>query len=121
MAVRALLTVLAVAAIAVGATQLRGDRGCRELRADVARAPAGRLAALAAEADARCGAPADRAAVAVTLSFRDRRDLTVRVVRRMTESSPDDYVGWLALWRLTHERAALVRAHELNARGTPSP
>jgi hypothetical protein len=39
----------------------------------------------------------------------------------MTESSPDDYNGWLALYRLTGERSALARAHQLNPRGTPGP
>jgi hypothetical protein len=37
----------------------------------------------------------------------------------MTRSSPDDYLGWLGLYRLTGDRGALRRAHELNPRAVP--
>jgi hypothetical protein len=39
----------------------------------------------------------------------------------MTRDHPQDYVGWLVVWRLSGSRGALARAHALNPRGTPAP
>jgi hypothetical protein len=73
------------------------------------------------QAAERCGDPRDRVLVAARLAFRGQRSAAIALARRMTRSAPDDYVGWLAVWRLTGERKALVHAHELNPRGTPAP
>jgi hypothetical protein len=119
--VRLLLAALAVAAIAVGATSLRNDHRCADVRAQARTAPAGALGPIGTEVIARCGDPRDRAIVALVLVNRGHRREAIDVTRRMTQTTPDDYIGWLALWRLTDERAALVRAHRLNPRGTPTP
>jgi hypothetical protein len=37
----------------------------------------------------------------------------------MTRATPDDYLGWLVVWRLSADRDALARARALNPRGTP--
>jgi hypothetical protein len=118
--IRTGLAALAACAVVVAILALRGDHRCSEVRADAATAPASRLTAVAAAAR-RCGDPRDRVIVALELIGRGRRDAAAEVARRMTIDSPDDYVGWLALWNLKREPAALRRAHELNPRGTPAP
>jgi hypothetical protein len=119
--VRILLAALAVAAIAVGAASLHNDHGCADVKAQARTGPAAALAPVGEDAIARCGDPRDRAIVAVVLVNRGRRREAIAVTRRMTQTTPDDYIGWLALWRLTGDRAALVRAHLLNPRATPAP
>jgi hypothetical protein len=120
-AARLALAALAVAGAVVAIHALRVDHRCGEVKAAALRGPAGELAGLARTATDRCGAPADRAVVIVALITRHRPGLAVEVARKMTESSPDDYNGWLALYRLSGDREALARAHELNPRGTPTP
>jgi len=119
--VRVMLAALAVAAIAVGAASLRKDHGCADVKAQARTGPAAALASVGEEAIARCGDPRDRAIVALVLVNRGRRREAIDVTRRMTQTTPDDYIGWLSLWRLTGDRAALVKAHRLNPRGTPAP
>ena len=41
------------------------------------------------------------------------------LAREMTRQHPDDYLGWLGVYRLTGDRDALARAHALNPRGVP--
>jgi hypothetical protein len=118
-AIRLALAALAVAGAVVAIHALRVDHRCGEVKAAALRGPAGELAGLARTATDRCGAPADRAVVIVALITRHRPGLAVEVTRKMTESSPDDYNGWLVLYRLTGDRDALARAHELNPRGVP--
>jgi hypothetical protein len=117
---RAAIVALAACAVAVAIVSLRGDHRCDQVKADAQTAPAARLPAIAAAAD-RCGDPRDRVVVAVRLFARKRRDLADRVARQMTVDTPDDYLGWLAVWNIERDPAALRRAHELNPRGTPTP
>jgi hypothetical protein len=58
--------------------------------------------------------------VALVLVAHGQRGAALDLARRMTRSSPDDYLGWLVVWRLTGARDALARAHALNPRGTPA-
>jgi hypothetical protein len=117
---RVVAAALAACAVVVAILALRGDHRCSEVKADAATSPASRLTAVAAAAG-RCGDPRDRVIVALQLIGRGRRDAAAEVARRMTIDSPDDYVGWLAVWNLERDPAALRRAHELNPRGTPAP
>jgi hypothetical protein len=119
MAVRALLLCLAFAAIAVGASSLRTDHRCAEAKRALPRATgAGLVPAATAVAD-RCGDPRDRATADVLLLARGRRGDALALARRMTRDNPDDYVGWIAVYRLAGDRGALRRARELNPRGAP--
>jgi hypothetical protein len=117
---RVLLAAPAALALAVGAHALRGDHRCAQVTAAARTAPGARLAAVGRDVVARCGDPRDRAVVALVLLNRGRRDLATGVARRMTATTPHDYVGWLALWRLTGDRRALEEARRLNPRGTPA-
>jgi hypothetical protein len=118
---RLLAVALAVVGAVVAIQALRSNHDCARLHAEVRGAPVARLGGLARSTTDRCGAASDRAVVLVTLITRHRPRLAVEVARDMTRSSPDDYNGWLALWQLTHSRAALARAHALNPIGTPTP
>jgi hypothetical protein len=120
-AARLALAALAVAGAVVAIHAMRADHRCAQVKSDALHGPAGELPGLARTATDRCGAPSDRAVVIVALITRNRPRLAVEVARRTAESSPEDYNGWLALYRLTGEREALTRAHELNPRGTPTP
>jgi hypothetical protein len=115
------LVALAVVSVAVGAHALRADHRCADVERAASTAPVGELAALASATAERCGDPRDSVLVAARLAFRGQRSAAIALARRMTTSAPDDYLGWLAVWRLTGERQALVRAHALNPRGTPAP
>jgi hypothetical protein len=118
---RLVLVALAAVAVVVAAHALRVDHRCAQLRADAFRVPPHALAALADEAAERCGDPRDVAAVAVTIVGRGRRSVGVDLARRMTVANPDDNIGWVVLGRVGGDRAALVRAHQLDPRGTPRP
>jgi hypothetical protein len=118
---RLLLAGLAIVSIVVAIHALRVDHRCAVTRAGASTAPAGRLAAIARETADRCGDPRDPALVALVLLARGHRADATQLARRMTQASPRDYLGWLVVWRLTGDRRALARAHELNPRGTPSP
>ena len=119
MLVRLVLVGLAVVSVAVAAHALRADHRCSQSKARAARAPVGRLAIAAATAD-RCGDPRDSAVLALVLTARGQRATALGLARRMTRAHPDDYLGWLVVWRLSGERTALARAHALNPRGTPA-
>jgi hypothetical protein len=118
---RSVLVALAALAILVAAHGLRADHRCAQVRADAFKVPPRALAALADVAAERCGDPRDVAAVAVTAYGRGSRSVGVRLARRMTVANPDDNIGWVVLWRLSGDRAALARAHQLDPRGTPRP
>jgi hypothetical protein len=120
MASRLLLLSLAVVGVAVAAHALRADHRCAQAKADALKGPTTRLVAVARATADRCGAPGDRAVVLVALLGRGRSDLAVEVAREMTETSQDDYNGWLALWQLARDRRALARAHALDPRDTPA-
>jgi hypothetical protein len=112
---------LAVVTAAVGVHALRADHRCSDAKADVSRAPVGQLAAAAAATADRCGDPRDGAVAALVLTARGQRGAALGLARRMTRAHPDDYLGWLVVWRLSGARSALARAHALNPRGTPVP
>jgi len=76
----------------------------------------GTIAAATRVAD-RCGDPRDRARADLQLIANDRRADAVALARRMVRDNPEDYVGWVAVYRLTGSRAAFQRARELNPRG----
>jgi hypothetical protein len=118
---RVVLVVLAAVAVVVAADALRADHRCAQVRADAFRVSPHALAALADEAAERCGDPRDVAAVAVTAYGRGSRSVGVQLARRMTAANPEDNVGWVVLWRISGDRAALVRAHQLDPHGTPRP
>jgi hypothetical protein len=120
-AIRLALAALAVVGAVVAIHALRADHRCAQVKDDALHAAAAELPSLARSATDRCGTPADRAALILAFITRRRPDLAVTVARRTTESSPDDYSGWLALGRLTGNRRALARAHELNPLSVPSP
>jgi hypothetical protein len=119
-AARLLLLGLAAAAVAVAIQALDADDRCAELKATASEVPLRQPAAVARAAAARCGDPRDRAVVALLLTTRGQRPAALDLARRMTRSSPDDYLGWLIVWRLSGAREALARAHALNPRGTPA-
>lgn len=112
---------LAVVAVVVAIHALRTDHRCADTKARAATAPVGQLAAIARETADRCGDPRDSAVAALVLVGRGHRGDAVQLATRMTKASPDDYLGWLVVWRLTGSRRALTRAHELNPRGAPAP
>jgi hypothetical protein len=118
--VRLVLGGLAVLSVAVGAHALRADHRCSQSKDMAGRARVGELATVASATADRCGDPRDSAVVALVLTARGQRATALGLARRMTRAHPDDYLGWLVVWRLSGERAALARAHALNPRGTPA-
>jgi hypothetical protein len=118
--VRLVLVGLAVVSVAVAAQALRADHRCSQSKDGAGTAPVSELAAIASATADRCGDPRDSAVLALVLTARKQRATALGLARRMTSAHPDDYLGWLVVWRLSGERTALVRAHALNPRGTPA-
>jgi hypothetical protein len=116
---RAVAVVLAVVAVVVAVHALRADHRCAQVQDRAGRAARARLAGLAREAADRCGDPRNEAWVIGVATLRGDRGAAIDLARRMTRSSPDDYLGWLGLYRLTGDRGVLQRAHELNPRAVP--
>ena len=116
---RAAAIALAGCAVVVAVLALRTDHRCAAVRDAALGAPRGQLPTLARQAADRCGDPRDEAWVVGVASLRRDRAAAIGLARRMTRSSPDDYIGWLGLYRLTGDRRALRRAHELNPRAIP--
>jgi hypothetical protein len=117
--IRAGSAALAACAIVVAILALRGDHRCSAVKAQVGHAPVGRLAAIADETAQRCGDPRDLALVSLAVTRRGQRTTALALGRRMTRAHPDDYLGWLVVWRLSGDDHAWARAHALNPRGTP--
>lgn len=118
---RLVLAGLAVVAVAVGVFAVRADHRCSEVTDRATSAPPGELAQVADATAARCGDPRDSAVLTLVLTSRGQRDTALELARRMTRAHPDDYLGWLVVWRLSREPGALARARALNPRGTPAP
>jgi hypothetical protein len=118
---RLVLAGLAVVAVAVGVFALRADHRCSEVTDRATSAPPGELARVADATAARCGDPRDSAVLTLVLTSRGQRGTALELARRMTRAHPDDYLGWLVVWRLSREPGALARARALNPRGTPAP
>jgi hypothetical protein len=118
--VRLVLVALAVVGVGVGAPALRADHRCSENKRGAATAPVEQLAAIASATADECGDPRASAVVALVLTARHQRATALGLARRMAMAHPDDYLGWLVVWRLSGERTALARAHALNPLGTPA-
>ena len=119
MIARVLAVALAAVAIVVAVHALRADHRCAQVRDRATRAARAQLAGFAREVAERCSDPRDGAWVIGVAMLRGDRGTAIDLARRMTRSSPDDYLGWLGLYRLTGDRGALQRAHELNPRAAP--
>jgi hypothetical protein len=116
---RVLAVVLAAVAVVVAVQALRADHRCAQVQDRAGRAARAQLAGFAREAADRCGDPRNEAWVIGVATLRGDRGAAIDLARRMTRSSPDDYLGWLGVYRLTGDRGALARAHALNPRGVP--
>jgi hypothetical protein len=110
---------LAAVAIFVAIHALRVDHRCAALQDAAGHAPRSEMATFARQAADRCGDPRNEAFVIGIAILRGDRPAATDLARRMTRQRPDDYLGWLGLYRLTGDRAALERAHALNPRGVP--
>ena len=120
MPARLVVASLSAVAVVVAVLALRTDHRCSDAKAKARSAPRAELATIADETAARCGDPRDSAVVTLVLTARGQRATALRLARRMTLAHPDDYLGWLIVWRLSGDRAAHARAAALNPRGTPS-
>jgi tetrahydromethanopterin S-methyltransferase subunit D len=116
---RVLLVALAAVAVVVGVHALRADHRCAEAKAAAASATPGASAAALAAGAGLCGDPRDRALISLYLLRHQQRGAALDVARGMTRATPDDYLGWLVVWRLSGDRRALARAQVFNPRGTP--
>jgi hypothetical protein len=110
---------LAAVAVVVAVHALRVDHRCAALQSDAIRAPRSQIATFAREVGERCGDPRNEAFVAALATLRGDRAAAAELARRMTRQRPDDYLGWLGVYRITGDRGALARAHALNPRGVP--
>jgi hypothetical protein len=110
---------LAAVAVVVAVHALRVDHRCATLQDDAAHAPRSQMATFARQAAERCGDPRNEAFVIGIALLRGDRAAAIDLARRMTRQRPDDYLGWLGLYRVTGDRGALERAHALNPRGVP--
>jgi hypothetical protein len=120
-ALRVLFVALAVVCAGVGAHALRADHRCNEAQADARSAPAGALRGVANAIAERCGDPRDQIVGAVLIGGRGQRALATGLARRVAAQHPDDYLGWLAIYRIGGDQRALARAHALNPRAVPRP
>jgi hypothetical protein len=118
--IRVILVALATCAVVLGARALRDDPRCSQVTKEAGTLPAGRLSTIPRAAIHACGDPSDRGVIALVLRARHRDDAADDLARRMTVAAPDDYTGWLLVWRFTGSRSALAVAHRLNPRGTPA-
>jgi hypothetical protein len=116
---RALGLALAAVAVFVAVHALRADHRCAALQNDAGHAPRPEMARFARQAAQRCGDPRNEAFVIGIALLRGDRAAAIDLARRMTRQHPDDYLGWLGVYRLTGDRGALARAHALNPRGVP--
>jgi hypothetical protein len=116
---RVLALALAAAAVFVAVHALRADHRCAALQDAAGHAPRADMAVFARQAAERCGDPRNEAFVVGIAVLRGDRAAATDLARRMTRQHPDDYIGWLGVYRLTGDRDALARAHALNPRGVP--
>jgi hypothetical protein len=120
-AVRVLFVALAVVCAGVGAHALRADHRCTRAQADARSAPTAALPGVADAIAERCGDPRAQIIGAVLIGGRGQRALATGLARRIAAQHPDDYLGWLAVYRIGGDRRALARAHALNPRAVPQP
>ena len=119
MIARVLAVALAAVAVFVAVHALRVDHRCAALQNAAGHAPRSEMATFARQAAERCGDPRNEAFVIGIAVLRGDRAAATGLARKMTRQHPDDYLGWLGVYRLTGDRDALARAHALNPRGVP--
>jgi hypothetical protein len=120
-ALRVLFLALALVCVAVGAHALRSDHRCTQAQASVRTVAPAALPAVADEIADRCGDPRQQIIGAVLIGGRGQRALAMALARRTAAQHPDDYLGWLAIYRIGGDQRALARAHALNPRAVPPP
>jgi hypothetical protein len=120
-ALRVLFVALALVCVGVGAHALRADHRCTQAQGDARTAPAGALPGVANAIAERCGDPREQIVGAVLIGGRGQRALATGLARRIAAQHPDDYLGWLAIYRIGGDQRALARAHALNPRAVPRP
>jgi hypothetical protein len=116
---RVLAVALAAVAVFVAVQALRVDHHCAAVQNAAGHAPRSEMATFARQAAERCGDPRNEAFVIGIAVLRGDRAAATGLARQMTRQHPDDYLGWLGVYRLTGDREALARAHALNPRGVP--
>ncbi len=121
MALRVACIAVAVLCAVVGARALRSDHRCEDAQASARTAPAGELADVARAIGDRCGDPREEIVGAVLIGGRGQRSVATSLARRVAAQHPDDYIGWLAVYRIGGDERALARAHALNPRAVPPP
>ena len=119
MALRVLFLALALVCAGVGAHALRADHRCTQAQAEARTAAPAALPGVANAIADRCGDPRQQIIGAVLIGGRGRRDLATALARRVAAQHPDDYLGWLAIYRIGGDQRALARAHALNPRAVP--
>jgi hypothetical protein len=120
-ALRVLFLAFALVCAAVGAHALRADHRCAQAQADARTAAPAGLPGVANAIAARCGDPRDEVIGAVLIGGRGQRGLATALARRTARQHPEDYIGWLAIYRIGGDEGALARAHALNPRAVPPP
>lgn len=118
---RVLLVALALVCAVVSVSGLRASHGCDQAQGAARTAAAAALSGVARDIADRCDDPRDEITGAVTLGSRGERELAVALARRVATQNPQDYLGWLAIYRLGGDQRALARAHRLNPRAVPAP
>jgi hypothetical protein len=120
-ALRVAFLVVAALCAVVGAHALRADHRCKDAQASARTAPAADLPGVARAIGDRCGDPREAVIGAVLIGGRGERAVATSLARRVATQHPDDYIGWLAVYRIGGDERALARAHELNPRAVPPP
>lgn len=121
MALRILLVALALICAGAGALGLRSNARCEQAQRSARSAPTVALPRIARDIGDRCGDPRDAVVGAVVVGSRGEREVAVSIARRVAAQHPQDYIGWLAVYRLGGDQRALARAHRLNPRAVPAP
>ena len=121
--VRALLLVLAAAAVAVAILRAGEDRDCRAAQRDAfaigLRSPAGRAlepGAVARRVEAGCTGGAALAAASTGLLRGGGVDAAALLAREATARDPDDHRSWRAFAAVLAERGNLAGARAARAR-----
>jgi hypothetical protein len=120
-ALRVLFLALALVCAVVGAHALRAEHRCTQAQADARTAAPSALPGVANAIADHCGDPRQEVIGAVLIGGRGQRDVATALARRVAAQHPDDYLGWLAIYRIGGDQRALARAHALNPRAVPPP
>jgi hypothetical protein len=118
---RVLLVALALVCGGVGVSGLRSSHRCGQAQRAARTAAIAALSGVAGDIADHCDDPRDEVVGAVTLGSRGEHELAVSLARRVATRNPEDYLGWLAIYRLGGDQRALARAHRLNPRAVPAP